>query len=728
MRKALAILLLSLVPCAAPAQTAAPQQQQQEEVVRITSALVQTDVVVTDKNDRVVPDLKLSDFEVYENGKRQELKFMEFVGLDTGVRAEGERPDAALPESARAADARELSAKDVRRVIAFVVDDLTIPYADLATVRQILTDFVDNKMREGDLVAIVRVIGGKGLLQQLTSDRQLLHRAIAELNVTTNPFMLYNNPGETGQTGAPMASANASGGGGGEAVNFEDLGLQDFSDPNNETQRLFRGMFSLSTADFVIDSMKELPGRKTMVLISGGIPIFETSASGSVFSNVSYLINRLSDHAARAGVAINAMDPRGLKATPGVRGFEDPPARSALGGGADPTFGRGGSGAGRADISAGPRSDISGPDSDNPFNATLTGGEQHLSLATLSNATGGVSVVNTNNFREGLDRVLGRSTGYYILAYTPSEKFDNKFRKIEVKVRRDGVKVYGHQGYFPRPDAAASAPPTKEQTILAAARSPLARRDVDLSANIVLKPSPATNKTALDIHMLIDAHGLNFKQGEDGKYRTSFDVVGFVYDQFGRLRGGFSETLSPALAPDEYKRVLASGFTYSASTELPHGGFQFRAVVREAETGNTGTLSRYLEVPDLSGGRLAMSSLFLFAADPAQPKAAPAPLLALRQVSRKQDLRYAALIYNARSSSGKSELRSQVIISQNGKILYREPEQPVAATGSPLTQIRQIGVGGVPPGRYVLTLVVTDPLADKKSQTVARSIDFNVVN
>ena len=92
MRQALAILLLALVPSAAPAQTAAPQQPPQEEVVRITSALVQTDVVVTDKNDRVVPDLKLSDFEVYENGRRQEVKFMEYVGVEEGRRTEGARP------------------------------------------------------------------------------------------------------------------------------------------------------------------------------------------------------------------------------------------------------------------------------------------------------------------------------------------------------------------------------------------------------------------------------------------------------------------------------------------------------------------------------------------------------------------------------------------------------------------------------------------------------------
>ena len=104
MRKALALFLSTATLCAAAAaQTPSPQRtQQEEEVVRITSELVQTDVVVTDKNDRVVNDLKMSDFEVYENGKRQDIKFMEFVGVDEGRRAEG---DLALAGSARIAGA-----------------------------------------------------------------------------------------------------------------------------------------------------------------------------------------------------------------------------------------------------------------------------------------------------------------------------------------------------------------------------------------------------------------------------------------------------------------------------------------------------------------------------------------------------------------------------------------------------------------------------------------------
>ena len=70
----------------------------------------------------------------------------------------------------------------------------------------------------------------------------------------------------------------------------------------------------------------------------------------------------------------------------------------------------------------------------------------------------------------------------------------------------------------------------------------------------------------------------------------------------------------------------------------------------------------------------------------------------------------------------------QTIISQGSKVLYREPEQPVPYTGSsPVTKIGQVAVAGVTPGRYTLTIVFTDQLADKKIRTLARSVDFTVV-
>jgi hypothetical protein len=105
----------------------------------------------------------------------------------------------------------------------------------------------------------------------------------------------------------------------------------------------------------------------------------------------------------------------------------------------------------------------------------------------------------------------------------------------------------------------------------------------------------------------------------------------------------------------------------------------------------------------------------------------PTPLTAIRQVSRTQDLRYAALIYNPKMKDGQAKLTSQLIISQGGNVLLREPEQPVEPpVNNQHAKIGQFGISKMQPGRYVLTLTVTDTLSDKK-RTISRSLDFTVL-
>src|SRR5437660_5003305 len=197
MKRTIALTLsLSSVFYAAFAQTpSTPQKPQQEtapdDIIRISTALVQTDVVVTDKNDQIIPDLKLEDFELYDNGKKQDVRFMEFVSTESPSRAEGER--SALPRYVEPRNSG-ISAKDLKRVIAFVLDDLNLQIQDLPSVRKMLLDYVNNKMREGDLVAIVRVVGGKGLLQQFTTDRQLLRRAISSITPLVHPYSVSEEP------------------------------------------------------------------------------------------------------------------------------------------------------------------------------------------------------------------------------------------------------------------------------------------------------------------------------------------------------------------------------------------------------------------------------------------------------------------------------------------------------------------------------------------------------
>jgi VWFA-related protein len=701
-------LLLLLSFTLALSQTP-PQKPQNEgtpdDVIRITTQLVQTDVVVVDGKDRVIPDLTLADFELYDNGKKQELKFLEFVSVDTGRRTEGKRSASeAVPDSAIEAEAiKGVSATDVKRVFAFVVDDLTIPAQDISRVRSLLLDFVDHKMLDGDLVTIVRVVGGKGLLQQFTSDRILLKKAIAAIKPVAHPFSNTGGP-EPGRIDPPRSLGPA------EDSPVEDVVEEDrseISSPTDDMNVFFRGLSTLTTAAYTIESLKEIPGHKNMIIISGGIPLFQAGEEAPIFTNITYLLQRLSDSALRAGVTINSMDPRGLSASPGSVSFADTPGRSNYESeilGRRTGFGRGGS-ADQATLSP-----------------LLAGASDRLGLNTIAKLTGGVSVANTNDFASGLEKIMARSKGYYLLAYTPREKFDRKYHKLEVKVKRPDVRVFHHDGYAAREDRPRSER-TKEEQIVAAARSPLAKRDIEISPSVAVKLSPETNKAAVEVHILIDPKKLNFAHSNE-RYNTSLDVVGFVLDELGKQRGGFSETINLNLSKQDYDRAQ-SGIIYTAAIDLPPGYFQLRAVVREGSSGGLGTFSKYLEVPDLKRNSLAMSSLFLFSVDSANQ---PVPLTAIRRVSRTQDVRYAALIYNPKLKDGQAKLTSQLIISQGGNVLLREPEQPLGPpANNQHAAIGQFGISKMRPGRYMLTLIVTDTLADKKQQTMSRSLDFTIV-
>src|SRR5215831_4639901 len=71
------VLALSLIsPAVGQAQKAAPEQ---ERKVRLGTTEVMLDVVVRDKKGRPVKDLSASDFEVYEDGVKQQIESFRLV-------------------------------------------------------------------------------------------------------------------------------------------------------------------------------------------------------------------------------------------------------------------------------------------------------------------------------------------------------------------------------------------------------------------------------------------------------------------------------------------------------------------------------------------------------------------------------------------------------------------------------------------------------------------------
>ncbi|MGH9822432.1 MAG: VWA domain-containing protein, partial [Blastocatellia bacterium] len=563
------------------AQARQGQPQNQEPVIKIGTDLIQIDAVVLDKSGKVVRGLSKDDFELFENGKRQHLGFFDFV--DAGKGAAGEANPVGESAKTPSISTQGAGEKDIHRIFAFIIDDLTIRPADLTYVRQMLTNFVDTLMQPTDLVGIVRTVGGEDLFQQFTTDKDLLRRAIARLNPRSSAFNAFNQ-GNVDATGSlAQAMSDQTGGAGMAPALFGVSGNPiDIDNPNDDSNSTIRAYMTLGTASFVIDSMGQLPGRKTMVLVSGGIqalgpgggaPVVAGQGSGTnqqgladipeasagpVGGSANFWLDQLADKATRAGVAINTLDLRGLSGQTGVASFEDTPGKSGLGGGTSSAgFGR--------------TADNTMLGNRNPFDVTAA----HMGLRELSSATGGIAALNRNEFNKALGEIVDASDGYYLLGYIPADSnFKGDFRKWEIKVK-GGYKVLSRKGYFARVPEKTPATKTMQQQMLDAIQSPIAKRDVGLDMVVLYKSEPM-DKGAVDVELNIDPARLSFADA-NGKKEATLDVAGFIYDQFGRMKGGFSKTINVSLTPDELQKAYKDGVVFpTQSAELKPGSYEVR--------------------------------------------------------------------------------------------------------------------------------------------------------
>src|SRR5215813_1406391 len=163
-----------------------PATRPGQDVVRITTQLVQVDVVVTDKKDKHVEDLNEDDFELLVDGKKQQLTHFSHISLPMVKREPAPKKKADAVVAPESMPTRQLEPEEVRRTIAFVVDDMGLSPPSMALARETLKTFVAEQMQDGDLVAIIRTGSGLGMLEQFTSDKRILYTAIE--NLVWNPL------------------------------------------------------------------------------------------------------------------------------------------------------------------------------------------------------------------------------------------------------------------------------------------------------------------------------------------------------------------------------------------------------------------------------------------------------------------------------------------------------------------------------------------------------------
>ena len=163
------------------------------------------------------------------------------------------------------------------------------------------------------------------------------------------------------------------------------------------------------------------------------------------------------------------------------------------------------------------------------------------------------------------------------------------------------------------------------------------------------------------------------------------------------------------------------------------GPYQLRVIVRDSETGRVGSANRFIQIPDLNTGRLALSGIVV-GGGPDSPSAEN-ERMALRRFQRGTLLNYALYIYNAKvdRETQNPQLETQVKLFRDGREVYAGQKKGFDLNGR-LEDTILVGSGflelgsQLQAGHYAMEYTVTDMLADVDHGTVSQWIDFEILN
>lgn len=677
------------------------------DVVKISTNLVQIDVTVTNRDGKVIRDLKPDEIEIYQNGKKQDVSNFSFVSnINEITEVEPQAKPKQKPGDVAIPPPTPIKASNVKRTIALVVDDLNLSWTSTYSVQRALRKFVDEQMVDGDIVAIIRTGAGIGALQQFTNDKRQLYAAIDRIR--------YNAVG----TGNVSSFAPLQG-----KTEVEES-MPTSPDAQVRADDQFRASIfatgTLGALGYVVRGMSELPGRKSIMLLSDGFALYTEDADGNRDqTRVHDAIKALADRANRASVVIYTMDARGLTTT-GLNATDDVGNRTM---------------AEQRQVESDRLSDVI---------------DSQEGLKTLAVETGGRAILNNNDLSNGIRKILDDQS-YYLVGYVPDDETFNStathFNNLVVKVTRPGVVVRYRSGFFgvveqKRELTAKSKTVNRLEDALT---SPFAVNDIPIRLN-ALFGSSTRDGSYIRTLLHVQAKDLTFTDEPNGGKKVSFDIIAVAFGDNGNAIEHLSKTFTVPLKKDVYEALIKTGFVYDFIFPVKKpGAYQLRLAFRDKGSDKVGSANQFVEVPDLKKNRLTLSSVAVENVSMAtwqkrrvgDKKAADDDNgnvlsdTAVRQFKRGSVLNYGMSVYNAKSAP--PNLTSQIKLFRDGKPFFEGKLVPV--TPSRANDVRAIGFTGslklgteMETGDYVMEVIVRDGGTNEKPKTAVQFVQFEMVD
>ena len=559
LRYTVAVIALSafVVQAFRPAVNA--QEPQRKPTFRSGRDLVSVDVVVRDRQGNLVKGLTAADFEIRENGQPQEVltfSFQEIADTATQPIATAELlagvEEKMTESSSTAKTAAPVTTQDYagRRMMVLLFDTSSMQPEDVQRAVDAANKFVSEQMSPADMVAVATVSTTLDVLTDFTGDRAKVAQTLARLGWTEGTA---TPPPDAATAATDEATAAAE-----EVAATEASELDMF---NNDVR--LRALRTLA------ETLAPLEQKKAILYFSAGM---ERSGQDNQIE-----LRAAINAAVMSHVAIYPVDTRGLQAV-------------VPGGDATQASGRG-------------QALFSGRGMRQQF-ARLAASQD--TLTSLAADTGGRAFINSNDFGEAFVRVRRDMSAYYLIGYSSSDATkDGRFRRIQVRMKTEGLRVEARAGYFAARDFAHTNRTDREQQLQEQMFSPVSSTDLP----VIVRGGYfrlAADRYYVPLGVAVPGYAVPVKSEKED---VSLDVLGLVLDEQGRPLGRMRETLK--FPPGSGTSLSGKQVLYQSGVTLPPGRFSVKVIVRENTTGKIGSFETPITVPELKQAPVRVSSVVL---------------------------------------------------------------------------------------------------------------------
>jgi VWFA-related protein len=552
-----------------PDEPSNPAQSQSSDFqLKLTSRLVDVGIVAWDKKGHPVKDLKAEDFEIYDNGRKQDLRFFSEFASDASAATPEAAPDRTfsnrVPDTATAAST-------ANGATVLLIDEAHIAWPDMSHARQEILKFVGTLAPTERVGVYTMTATGFRVLQEISVDHAQLAAKLNQWMPTAQSAALAQEEETRNRQSFNEVHSTADL----NSVNGNQMDVPDAQqtvDPILRTMGSNPARASLIILRMIARHLSAVTGHKNLVWVSSDNVFADWQSNQVAIDKSPKQVDSFAMHAQEAmndaHVAVYPMDVSQLETSAISADIRTRNVELTQAG---------------ADTAS-----LNGGSAGNNLNPGRNTAEMQQDMHPIqgpirmvADATGGRVIRRAGDLAAALNGVVEDGHATYLVSFAPQSPADDQYHTITVKLtgQHKGLSLRYRTGYL-----YAREPSTLKDRFQQAVWRPLDVSEIAVTANT----EPQGPRAQLKLGIMAADLGL---QQQAGLWMDKLDIFFIQRDDAGIHAQVEGQTLGLRLKPATYQNLLSGGVPFEHSVEMQKGMASLRVLVVDENSGRMGSVT-----------------------------------------------------------------------------------------------------------------------------------------